>query len=250
MLHRHHEYERMAAVEENLWWYRALHRLVLSALPRRELSPVLLDAGCGTGGLLTFLRNQGYDNLDGFDLSPTAVAWSRRRGFDVRSGDLRHIASMYHPESADVIVSADNLFFLEQDERVLFVAACSRLLRPRGRLILNLPALDPFRGIHDVSVGITHRFSKTELPALFHGTAFRVKTAMYWPFLPALPILFVRWRQRRVLKNNPLTTIVSDIDMPVKALNYLLERVVCWENSWLRWKPFGSSLFVVAEKIV
>ncbi len=250
MLDRHHEYERMAAVEENLWWYRALHRQLLSALPPREECPFVLDAGCGTGGFLTFLRRHGYANLDGFDLSPIAVDWSRRRGFNVRIGDLRRISSMYDPESADVIVSADNLFFLPRDEWASFAAACYRILRPNGRLILNLPALDVFRGIHDVSVGINYRFSKNDLQAIFDGSQLRVKTALYWPFLPALPILFVRWRQRRVLRRNPLTKIVSDVDMPALAVNYLLERIVCWENRLLRWKPFGSSLFVVAEKIV
>ncbi len=52
------EYRRMADVEDRMWWYRGLHDVVLAALDRwgpRPL-PSLLDAGCGTGGLLRRLE--------------------------------------------------------------------------------------------------------------------------------------------------------------------------------------------------
>lgn len=44
-------------IEEHMWWYRALHRSLLLVferfLPTRATR--LLDAGCGTGGLLRVL---------------------------------------------------------------------------------------------------------------------------------------------------------------------------------------------------
>src|SRR5262252_3142541 len=48
------EYDRMDAVEQDMWWYRALHRRLLAAVT--EVRGALLDAGCGTGGLLARLR--------------------------------------------------------------------------------------------------------------------------------------------------------------------------------------------------
>ena len=46
------EYDRMDAVEERMWWYRAAHANMLDALSRSSPPPgsPLLDAGCGTGG--------------------------------------------------------------------------------------------------------------------------------------------------------------------------------------------------------
>src|ERR1700761_3070514 len=53
------EYERMHAVEDRMWWYRGLRRLAADqlgrALARSTASGPVLDAGCGTGGMLARL---------------------------------------------------------------------------------------------------------------------------------------------------------------------------------------------------
>ena len=50
------EYERMHAVEDRMWWYRGLRALTAQLLARALAgSPAagpVLDAGCGTGGML------------------------------------------------------------------------------------------------------------------------------------------------------------------------------------------------------
>ena len=50
------EYERMHAVEDRMWWYRGLRALAAQLLARALAgSPAagpVLDAGCGTGGML------------------------------------------------------------------------------------------------------------------------------------------------------------------------------------------------------
>jgi len=53
------EYERMHAVEDRMWWYRGLRTLVAElftrALSRSPSAGAVLDAGCGTGGMLARL---------------------------------------------------------------------------------------------------------------------------------------------------------------------------------------------------
>ena len=50
------EYERMHEVEDRMWWYRGLRTLVAElltrALSRAAAAGPVLDAGCGTGGML------------------------------------------------------------------------------------------------------------------------------------------------------------------------------------------------------
>ena len=250
MLNRSHEYQRMAEVEEKLWWYRALHSLVLKALKKYRPSEdvLIVDAGCGTGGLLMFLRASGYSRLLGFDLSLDGVEVCRQRGLQVEQDSLLNIGGRYPHSSADAIVSNDTLYFLSADERIYFVEQCRGVLKPGGILVLNVPALNAFRGIHDISVGIGYRFSRRDIAHLFGGGGFDVLKQVYWPFFLSPAVFVVRLRQRRKLKADPEAEVRSDIDLPPASINRMLAWMTGLENRCLPWKPFGSSLFIVARK--
>ena len=73
MIDNRAEYERMYEVERTLWWYQSLHGRILHHIHKHFGAPTpdlkIMDAACGTGGLLSFLREKGYLNLVGFDYS-------------------------------------------------------------------------------------------------------------------------------------------------------------------------------------
>ena len=240
----------MAQVECRLWWYRALHHLVADALARNHLghNARVLDAGCGTGGLMIFLRDLGYCKLSGFDVSPEAVAVCQQRNLSVQAGDLRHMDHFCPPASAEVIVSNDTLYFFSAEERARILTSFLRTLVPEGWLILNVPALQAFRGIHDLSVGVSHRFSRSEMESLLASIGLRVQSIRYWPFLLSPLIYLKRFSQRVRLKGARAVEVRSDIDLPPRLLNHGLELITRLENALLPWKPFGSSLFIIAQK--
>lgn len=250
MLDRPEEYAKMAKAEEALWWYRALHYLVLRAI--RQYRPgqdiAILDAGCGTGGLLLFLRNCGYWNLKGFDRSSDAIEWCRRRDLDVRQGDLKDIAGLYAEKSTDVIVSNDTLYFFNEREQEDVVEQSWRVLKPGGLLILNLPALKAFRGIHDVSVGINVRFSKADTRRLMKKSLFEDVRKLYWPFLLSPMIYAVRLFQRIKMRVKQHYEIKSDVNLPLAPLNHIFLGLTLFENRVLPIKPFGSSLLLMGRR--
>ena len=76
------EYRRMAAVEDEMWFYRALHahleRHLVAA--RGESTSRVLDAGCGTGGLIRRLAGRHPNwTWTGIDLEPLACDLARAR---------------------------------------------------------------------------------------------------------------------------------------------------------------------------
>ena len=77
------EYAALAAVEDRLWYFRSLHRLVAGELGRTLGSgpAALLDAGCGTGGLMRRLgaARPGW-TWTGVEASPVACAYARDQG--------------------------------------------------------------------------------------------------------------------------------------------------------------------------
>lgn len=251
MLDRKDEYEKMARVEQEHWWYRALHHLVLDSILKNtsRTDIPILDAGCGTGGLMLFLRQKGYTRVKGFDLSPHAVEICRGRGLDVEQCDLRNMAARYPRTSANIIISNDTLCSLNGEERSSFMGQCFEVLRPGGLLFLNLPALEAFRGIHDLSVGIQHRFSRAALPSLIDPTMFHMIRVLYWPFLLSPVIYCVRLWQRMKMKLTRDYEVCSDIDLPHSWVNRVLEGLTRFENRRLPAKPFGSSLYLVLKSL-
>lgn len=244
------EYAKMAKAEETLWWYRTLHHLVLDVIRRDRpgLDIAILDAGCGTGGLMHFLRSWGYRNLKGVDLSNVAVEWCHRRNLDVQQGSLTDFAGLYAKESADVIVSNDTLYFFQKQEQEDVVEQFQQVLKPGGLLILNLPALKAFRGIHDVSVGIKVRFSMSDTRRLLKESLFDVVRELYWPFLLSPVIYAKRLSQRIKMRRNRHFQIESDIDQPPEFLNRIFLELTLFENRMLARKPFGSSLLLMGRK--
>ena len=239
MIDNRREYEVMAEVETHHWWYRVLHSLVLESIERERMSPNVhvLDAGCGTGGLIHSLKAAGYRQVKGFDLSPFAVDICQKRGFDVELGNLNDIATIQAPSKFDVIISNDT-----------FIKNAYMRLNKDGLLMMNLPALAAFRGTHDRAVGLLHRFNQFEVKALIESVGFETLTLRYWPFSLSPAIFAVRAWQR--LKYDPASSIkpLSDLKSYSILLNTLLFRLIRLEIRLTRNAPFGSSLFTVLRR--
>ncbi|MBW8051157.1 MAG: class I SAM-dependent methyltransferase [Cytophagales bacterium] len=249
MLDRKTEYTQMAAVEGNLWWYKCLHALVLRMIENNLKKNInVIDAGCGTGGLMRYLKSNGYDNVKGIDISEYAVEICRSRSLDVIIDDLINISNHFRAGTADVIVSNDTLYFFSREEQIRIAKQFHKLLKVNGIAIINVPAFGAFRGVHDISVGIKYRFTKKDIWAVFEKTQFECLNVIYWPFLLTPFIYIARLFQRIKLKNIYNVKVKSDSKIPFGFINYLLFWLISFENNYFKKKPFGSSLFFVLKK--
>ena len=110
---------------------------VLAALVK-ERSRVL-DLGIGSGALGQHLSQQLQCQVDGVTVNPqeeqVARSWYQR--IDVLDLDQPGWEAGFEPGSYDVIVCADVLEHLAQPDLVL--AACRKLLRPEGVLLVSIP---------------------------------------------------------------------------------------------------------------
>lgn len=244
------EHEAMYRSETVLWWYVALREYVLDWLNLTETMPravlTILDAGCGTGGMLERLKP--YGTAVGIDLASDAVRIARAgRGCLVMQGSL--VALPFADETFDVAVSLDVI----SDAGVAIEAAALeelyRALRPGGRLLLNLPAFTSLAGEHDVAVRTARRYTTTEARALVEVHGFSVERCSYWNMALAPAV----WLVRRLSRRKPLDaeTAHSDITPPSAPVNRALLGVVRLERRLLhrvRRLPFGSSVLVLARK--
>jgi SAM-dependent methyltransferase len=242
------EYVKMDSVEKRHWWYKTLHELVRVNIKSHFHSKKIniLDAGCGTGGLLEYLKSNNYVNLSGFDLSADAVEISHNKSLNVKSLNL--IDYKDRGEKYDVIISNDTMYFFSLKEQRSILNNFHNSMKNKGIIILNLPSFRAFHGTHDRAVGIQKRFNKKMVRDMVDLSKFEICQKFYWPFLLSPIVLLVRLFQSIKLNFWKKIKIKSDIDMPSSFINNILYKIVGLENKYIKNKPFGSSLLIVLRK--
>ena len=253
MIGRSEEYEKMFRLEQQLWWYRILHETVEQALhqqfgTRRNIA--VLDAGCGTGGMLDYLRGHGYANLRGLDGSTDAVAFCQERNLNVSLLNLNDLAGFETNQTYDAVVCNDVFCYFDDPTLIPLLTELARRLKPGGVLISNNNAFKVFQGQHDIAVGVIRRFVLADFEKFMPIAGLRINQATYWSFALSPLILGMRQWQRLQLGlgwRKP-EEAQSDVYLPSAWLNETLYRIVRVEQKLLRRTPFGSSLFMIVSK--
>lgn len=247
---RQYEYQTMFAAEEEHWWYLGLHDQVRKAIGSRQngaSNPLrVLDAGCGTGKVLENLKDC---EAFGFDLSATALALAARRGLS-RVAQASLVDVPYRSDTFDLVVSLDVLPNVEEAAVPQALAEFYRVLRPGGRLILNLSAYRFLYSEHDRAIDAYRRYEAREVRNLLVGAGLDLDLLTYSNsllFFPAAAVrLWKKWRKDK--KKEPRT----DLALPPPLVNRLLASIRFFENDLILKRnlrpPFGLSLFVLAVK--
>lgn len=237
------EYRKMAAVEDAMWWYRALRANLLALLGRAAARPsaLVLDAGCGTGGMLAALHKAGIAAI-GLELDANAARIARdKSGCPVVVGSIA--ALPFADKAFDAVVSADVLCHGGVDEAGS-LSEMRRCLRSGGALLLNLPAYGWMLSDHDRAVDNVRRYTRGALVRLLAGAGFAEVSGTYWNTL-LWPLMVVR---RKLLRGGDGGSDVRPFPGPVDFLFRFLTSI---ETSWLRcgWSlPFGGSVLIKAVK--
>lgn len=249
MIDKSNEYEAMFKVETDLWWYKILHEKTLNAIKTQFGNRPLriLDAGCGTGGMLAYLKKNGYDSLRGLDLSEDAVKFTSSRGFDVIRFDLRNIADYPKEIKFDVIICNDVLCYFNDQEIAQILQEFRKRLNPNGLIISNNNAMKAFEGIHSIVLSIPRRFVIKEFQEICQSIQLPIIQSNYWSAFLAPLIWIYRKTQLVALKLGILKIekLNSDVTYPGDLMNTFYYNVVKTEERVLPIAPFGSSLFMV-----
>jgi SAM-dependent methyltransferase len=239
----------MAEVESRMWWYRIMHFLSIEAVTRHFKSKdvSIVDLGCGTGGMIQSLQENGYLNIEGVDLSEEAIKFAKNKKLDVVKGDLNDFTSFkLSQEKYDVVICNDVLIYMENEQIVTFLRQVNSILDEHGIIIINVPCFEAFRGSHDVAVGLLKRFNRARINTLLHSADYKLISLRYWPFLLS-PIIFII-RQLSRIKFRKNKTVKSDVYLPPKFQNDLFYRLTRFELKMFKNTPWGSSAFLVLKK--
>lgn len=234
------EHDILRAAEDRHWWYAVLHRLVQTEMQARVPGGSrVLDAGCGTGGMMAQLKQW---DMHGLDIAPWAVRHCQQRGLtQVTHASLHDLP--FETASFDAMLSLDVLYHEQVDEHHA-LREMARVLKPGGILIMNLPAFDCLRGAHDSAVRGARRYTAAKVRERLRVHDLRVDVAHYWNAWLFLPMLL--WRRWTRLHPDSAR---SDVRHIPAWLNNALSRL-----GWLdarasrRLHLVGSSVFTIAHR--
>ncbi len=237
----------MYELEDTYWWYRGLRAIIFEFLGKylpQDKEIRILDAGCGTGGVLQYLKN--YGEAFGIDISGTALGFCKRRKL---LNLLRASASdiPFKSEAFDVVVSTDVICHFQVKNDIEALKEIHRVLKKNGIAIVNVPACEFLKTEHDQAVYTKHRYTGRELSFKLKKTGFTVEKLTYWdtilfPFMGAIR-LFKKLKLKKVQPRSDLKAL------PV-AFNHLLASIILREARLLKKSnlPFGLSVFGVGKK--
>ena len=232
------QHDLLRKVEDHHWWYDVQRRLALDVLRRHvRAGAAVLDAGCGTGGMLSRL---GRYAAFGCDRAEEAVRHCRQRG-------LRRVlrcsvdALPWVDASFDAVLSLDVLYHEAVNEAGA-VEEALRVLRPGGILVVHAPALECLRGAHDEAVGGARRYSVTGLHRVLSQAGFGVEEAYAWN-VSLLPLLWMRRRWARHPAGDLALQLPGWLAACLKIHGRLDARVCRWLSLSL-----GTSVMAVARR--
>ncbi|MGB8645090.1 MAG: class I SAM-dependent methyltransferase [Anaerolineae bacterium] len=247
MAMRPREYRVMYEIEEDYWWYRGLRALLAELLarylPQGERGPIL-DAGCGTGANLKLLLD--HADAIGVDIAQEAVEFCRLRGIPPDRTLLASILELPFPDQFfQLAFSFDVICNIEDD--VSAFAEIGRVLRPGGRMIVQLPAYRFLWSAHDVAVGHKHRYTAENLSRKIERAGLVVERITYLNTLLFPFEMLARFWRRPESANGGAHSDLTPLPGPVNtALTRLFETEMRLAPH-VRF-PYGLSLLAVARK--
>ncbi|HVQ24774.1 MAG TPA: class I SAM-dependent methyltransferase [Planctomycetota bacterium] len=246
-------YREFLELEQTHWWFRGRRAIFVSLLDRFVRSDgrearVLMDLGCGVGGMLQPLA--AYGRVIGTDVTLQGLRYCAERKFPLLVA-CNGPQGCFLDASLDCITAFDALEHIEDDE--LALREIFRMLKPGGTLIASGPAYQFLYAQQDRITHHVRRYTLGELAGKARAAGFEIVQASYinfWLFPVILPtvLLLKAWQAVRPRDDSGAGSNVG-IRVPRWAHD-LLTAVFSSEAAVLRHAsmPAGHSLIIVARK--
>src|SRR3989344_7110794 len=157
------EYDTMFKIEDTHFWFRGMRMITKAlldqSLPKKQNNSIL-DAGCGTGANMVFLKQYGITY--GFDISSLAINYCKKRKLKyLQKASIIKIP--YKNNYFDLVTNFDVLYHKNVSSDSKAINELHRVLKPGGMLLIRVPAFQWLYSQHDYLVHTKQRYSKNQI---------------------------------------------------------------------------------------
>ncbi|MFZ1129950.1 MAG: class I SAM-dependent methyltransferase [Terriglobales bacterium] len=154
-------------------WYRWSEYKLVPLLGGLTREAAILDLGCGGGQMLQLLKDQGFSNASGVDVSAEQVREATDRGLKATVGDVFDCL-LGSRSNFDAITALDIVEHFDKSEQLPLFEAIYAALRPGGRLIIETPNGEGLFASQVIYGDLTHLtiFSEASLSQLLRLLGF------------------------------------------------------------------------------
>lgn len=192
-------------------WCDARYLPHLKKLPH---SARILELGCGHGRILSYLRERGFTNVKGVDISQEQIDLARNAGLDAECVDVFAYLDTINPllskEGArgglDCIIAIDFIEHFTKSEAMHLMKLVRSAMRPGATLLLQTPNAEGLFARQVMYGDLTHEtiYSPGSLAQLLRTSGFKDIRSYECGPVPSGPIGFVRasvWKCIRFAAN-------------------------------------------------
>lgn len=242
--------------EDKHAWFAGRTRAILKYLDAEVGPPVpgqvrkLLDIGSGAGNMAHHLAQ--YGQVFGLDYNPRPLPVAQQRGLPVMQGSGNELP--FATNTFDLVALLDTVEHIPDELGVLY--ECTRVLKPRGKLIVTVPAFMWLWSYNDEINAHQRRYTAPELQQKLELCGLQVKRISYNNFFlfPAIAGIRVLRPYNPGLKSPHLDQEpdVYQVDMePIPEPANTVLHGVGWLEAEILARghlPFGTSVIAIAEK--
>jgi 2-polyprenyl-3-methyl-5-hydroxy-6-metoxy-1,4-benzoquinol methylase len=222
------------------FWHRARNDILYRQLsPQLEPDELVMDVGCGTGIVVSSLRQRGL-NARGVELGPAPIA--EDMAAHIRTGTDLFELDADTRNAVKVVLLLDVIEHVQ--ERRQFLARIARELPNCRLLLITVPARMEIWSSFDEYWGHHLRYDRPGLEAELQGSGFtprRTRYFFHWLYLASLA------RKLVPIERSPQFQPIA-ADSPTTLVHRLLAWFSRWEATLLPGPLVGSSLLCLAER--
>lgn len=239
-------YKEMHKEEGGFWWHdgmRKINTTLLDFYLKNRQDNNILDAGCGTGGMLETLSH--YGSVSGVDVFDDAIVYAKRKNIaQITKADVGSLP--FNNAYFDLVTCFDVLYHGSVKSDTRAIEEFNRVLKSGGILLVREPAFDWLRGNIDKVMWTRHRYNKNELVKKLESHGFVVLRAFYANFFLFPLVILFRLFEKLFSKKASTEGLFAGnflLDIIFRQFLYLEAWLLKYVNF-----PYGSSVICLAMK--